>query len=219
MARAVGCGVTAFGTGVVHGSKAVGTGVVQGSKAVGTGVFQGTKEAGKLTMAAGKTVCHAGEVVGNAAVSGVTVIGSSTVQAGKAVTSASVNAVQDTTKWVKEQAESLSEDQIHVVLPGETFEAISEQYHVREELLIKMNMLNSRTLRTGKQLVIPQVCDFDSVALLCHPLEELTLLAVHVESKRSGTLTLTPQSISFSYGDDVEDDGEVLAGVLLSCFR
>lgn len=67
MAKAVGCGVTAFGSGVVSGSKAVGSGVIQGSVAVGTNVVEGTKVAGRMTkdvtMAAGKGVVQAGELV------------------------------------------------------------------------------------------------------------------------------------------------------------
>lgn len=92
MAKAVGTGVTAFGsgvvqstkavgtgvvqgtkvvgTGVVQGTKAVGTGVVQGSMAVGTGVVQGTKAAGRATVAAGKGVVATGEMIGSAAASG-----------------------------------------------------------------------------------------------------------------------------------------------------
>ena len=92
MAKAVGTGVTAFGSGVVQGTKAVGTGVVQGTKvvgtgvvqgtkvvgtgvvqgsmAVGTGVVQGTKAAGRVTVAAGKGVITTGEMIGSAAASG-----------------------------------------------------------------------------------------------------------------------------------------------------
>ena len=81
MAKAVGTGVTAFGSGVVQGTKAVGTGVVQGTKVVGTGVVQGTKvvgtgvvqgsmAAGRATVAAGKGVVATGEMIGSAAASG-----------------------------------------------------------------------------------------------------------------------------------------------------
>ena len=91
MAKAVGCGVTAFGTGVVHGSLAVaqatGSGVIHSSKAVGEGVVQGTKAVGEgvfhSTKAAGRATVAASEIMGSGVVSGVSAIGSTTIQAGK----------------------------------------------------------------------------------------------------------------------------------------
>lgn len=64
MAKAVGCGVTAFGSNVVNSGmelgSAVGSGVYHGSVAVGTNVVEGTKAAGRVTkdvtLAAGKGV-------------------------------------------------------------------------------------------------------------------------------------------------------------------
>ena len=124
MAKAVGCGVTAFGSNVVNTGvnvgTAVGTGVYHGTVAVGTNVVEGTKVAGRVTkdvtMAAGKGVVQAGEMVGTAA-----------VNTGKVVTSASVSAVKETTEWVIEQTE-LESQVVHVVLPGEDLSEISKNY-------------------------------------------------------------------------------------------
>ena len=83
MAKAVGTGVTAFGSGVVQGTKAVGsgavnvttsvaTGVVEGTKAVGTGVVEGTK-------IVGETVVEGGKSVGQGVVQGTKAVGSGVV--------------------------------------------------------------------------------------------------------------------------------------------
>jgi len=166
---AVGSGVVqgsiVVGSGVVQGSKAVGTGVVQGTKVVGTGVVQGTLAAGKLTkdvtIAVGKGVYHASEVVGNAAVTGVSAAGEATVSAGRVVTSASVNAVMDTTKWVKEQSESFGGDDhdMYTILPGDTLESISEAHEVSLYNIIRINQLQRRVLIPGKLIIIPNEDD------------------------------------------------------------
>jgi hypothetical protein len=200
MAKAVGCGMTAFGSGVVHSSIAVaqatGTGVVQGSKAVGEGVVQGTKVAGRVTIAAGKGVCQAGEIVGSGVVSGVSVIGNTTVQAGKA----SVSAVQDTTKWVKEQTESIiGECQIHVVLPDETFSDICNEYNIEPVHLIKANGLMTRNIRVGKELYIPNTTNLNEVARLHHERDMLQVNASKIvgNSETEGTLHVTYESLFF----------------------
>ena len=83
MAKAVGTGVTAFGSGVVQGTKAVGSGavnvttsvasgVVEGTKAVGTGVVEGTK-------IVGETVVEGGKSVGQGVVQGTKAVGSGVV--------------------------------------------------------------------------------------------------------------------------------------------
>ncbi|TRY72214.1 hypothetical protein TCAL_01081 [Tigriopus californicus] len=163
MAKAVGSGVTAVGSGFVSGSKVVTSGVFQGSKAVGSGVALGTKAAGKVTKAAGKSVCHASELVGKTAVSGVSVIGTSTIQASRVVTSASVNVMQDTTKWMREQSNSFPEDEnIHVVMPDETIDDIAERYNVTSFQLIRSNSLTKRKLRPGKVLtIIAPTCEVE----------------------------------------------------------
>ncbi|XP_040569284.1 uncharacterized protein [Lepeophtheirus salmonis] len=74
VAKAVGCGVTAFGSGVVQGTRVVGSGVVQGSKVVGSGVVQGTK-------AVGSGVVQGTMVVG----SGVVSVGSGVIEVGTSV--------------------------------------------------------------------------------------------------------------------------------------
>lgn len=167
MAKAVGSGVTAVGSGFVSGSKVVTSGVFQGSKAVGSGVALGTKAAGKVTKAAGKSVCHASELVGKTAVSGVSVIGTSTIQASRVVTSASVNVMQDTTKWMREQSNSFPEDDenVHVVMPDETIDDIAERYNVTSFQLIRSNSLTKRKLRPGKVLtIIAPTCEVEPPA-------------------------------------------------------
>ena len=63
LAKSVGCGVTAFGSGVMQGTRAVGAGVVTGTKAVGTGVVTGTKAVGTGAMAVGTGVVEGTKVV------------------------------------------------------------------------------------------------------------------------------------------------------------
>ena len=82
VAKAVGSGVTAFGSGVVQGTKAVGTGVVQGTMAVGTGVVEGTK-------AVGSGVVEGTKVVGDTVVSGSKAVGTGVIAGTKVVASVS----------------------------------------------------------------------------------------------------------------------------------
>lgn len=180
--KAVGSGVVqgtkAVGSGVVQGSLVVGSGVVQGSKAVGTGVVQGTKVVGTgvvaagrmtkdVTIAVGKGVYHASEDVVSAAVTGVSAAGEATVSAGRVVTSASVSAVIDTTKWVKEQSESFGGDdhEAYTVLPGDTLDDIALNHGVTVYDLIRLNTLHRRYLIPGKLLLIPDESD----QILAHP--------------------------------------------------
>ncbi len=162
----------ALGSGMVQGTRAVGSGVVQGSLVVSTGVMQGSKgvvqgtlAAGKLTkdvtLAVGKGVYHASEVVGNAAVTGVSAASEATLSAGRVVTNASVSAVIDTTKWVKEQSESFGceEQEAYTVLPGDTLEEIANRHNLHVHDLIRVNRLQQRTLFPGKQIVIPEDAD------------------------------------------------------------
>ncbi len=162
MAKAVGSGVTAFGSNVVSSSKAVGSEVYHGSVAVGAGVVEGTKAAGRVTkdvtLAASKGVVHATEKV---------------AEAGKIVTSASVNAVQDTmetmdrTLFLAEDGEGGgsglllggsgdNDDSVHMVLPGQDFAAICDLHNVSAHDLIRENKLVSRKLYPGSKLIIPQ---------------------------------------------------------------
>ena len=197
MAKAVGCGVTAFGSGVVHGSLAVaqatGSGVIHSSKAVSEGVVQGTKAVGEgvfhSTKAAGRATIAASELVGSGVVSGVSAIGTTTVQAGKAV--------QDTTKWMITRTETiLGECQVHVVLPDEDMDDICKKYNIEPIHLIKANALQKRELRVGKQLLIPHVDNLNEIKHLQH---EKDMLQVNAKVKSlEGTLTFTSESLFFS---------------------
>ena len=204
MAKAVGCGVTAFGSGVVHGSLAVaqatGSGVIHSSKAVGEGVVHGTKAVGEgvfhSTKAAGRATIAASELVGSGVVCGVSAIGNTTVQAGKA----SVTAVQDTTKWMITRTETiLGECQVHVVLPDEEIDDICKKYDIDPIHLIKANSLQKRDLRVGKQLLIPHVDNLAEIKRLQH---EKDMLQVNAKDKSlDGTLTFTYESLFFSSPD------------------
>jgi LysM repeat protein len=179
--KAVGSGVVqgtkAVGSGVVQGSIVVGSGVVQGSKAVGTGVVQGTKAVGTgvvaagrmtkdVTIAVGKGVYQASEDVVNAAVTGVSAAGEATVTAGRVVTNVSVSAVNETTKWVKEQSESFGGDdhESYTVLPGDTLDSVALDHGVTVYDLIRLNTLYKRALIPGKQLLIPDESDQVSIS-------------------------------------------------------
>ncbi len=165
----------ALGSGVVQGSYSVGSGVVQGSKAVSSGMVQGTLAAGKLTkdvtLAVGKGVYLASEVVGNAAVNSVSAAGEATISAGRVVTNASVNAVMDTTKWVKEQSEGLGQEDCdrYTVLPGDTIEELANIHNIKIHDLIRTNRLSQRKIFPGKKIYIP-----NSLEEICaHPDEIL----------------------------------------------
>ena len=201
MAKAVGCGVTAFGSGVVHGSLAVaqatGSGVIHSSKAVGEGVVQGTKAVGEgvfhSTKAAGRATIAASELVGTGVVCGVSAIGSTTVQAGKA----SVTAVQDTTKWMLTRTETvLGECQVHVVLPDENLDDICKTYNIDPIHLIKANALQKRDLRVGKKLLVPQAENLTEIKRLHHVKDMLQVNAKM--NSLDGTLTFTYESLFFS---------------------
>jgi LysM repeat protein len=158
-------GTIAVGSGVVQGSMAVGTGVVQGTKVVGTGVVQGTKVVGTGVVAAGRmtkdvTLAVSKDVV-SAAVSGVSAASEATVSAGRVVTNASMSAVIDTTKWVREQSESFGYDEheSYTVLPGDTLESVAQSLGVAVYDLIRLNTLHKRRLIPGKQLLIPDESD------------------------------------------------------------
>ncbi|QQP37567.1 TBC/LysMassociated domain containing 2 [Caligus rogercresseyi] len=176
VAKVVGCGVTAFGSGVVQGTKAVGSGVVQGTMVVGSGVIDGTKMAGKVTkdvtFAAGKGVFTAGEIVGSAAVSGVSAVGTATVNAGMAVGEASASAINDTTKWVREKRKEFEETDI---LPGQTLEAISDEHGVDVDLLILINELKSRNALSGKRILLPNAALKKSILERHEALEEFVV--------------------------------------------
>ena len=89
LAKSVGCGVTAFGSGVVQGTKAVGTGVVQGTKAVGTGVYEGTKAVGSGVVEGTKAVGTGAKVVGTGVIEGTKAVGTGVVEGTKVVASVS----------------------------------------------------------------------------------------------------------------------------------
>ncbi len=183
MAKAVGCGVTAFGSNVASTSRAVGSGVYHGSVAVGTNVVEGTKVAGRMTkdvtMAAGKGVVHAGDVVGTAV-----------VDTGKQMTNATVNAVQDTTKFIESELGTAvgvggpgagSNSVPHVVTPGEDIVKIANMYNVPVKNIIMANKLNSRYLSKGREICIPRTASTSSSSaegldlLLTHPMETLNI--------------------------------------------
>ena len=177
--KAVGTGVVqgtkAVGTGVVTTTKVVGTGVVLGATAVGTGVVEGGKAAGRVTVAAGKGVMTAGEVVGSAAVSGATAVGSATKDVGRAVTESTTSAVNDTTKWVKEQSDSISNElaSTHTLLPDQTLAEVANQHGCSIQHIIRLNqLLSRRKLRPGKELLIP-LGEFFSTTT--HPLENFSI--------------------------------------------
>lgn len=89
VAKAVGSGVTAFGSGVVQGTKAVGSGVVQGTKAVGSGVVQGTKAVGTGVVEGTKAVGSGAKVVASGVIEGTQAVGSGVVEGTKVVASVS----------------------------------------------------------------------------------------------------------------------------------
>ena len=89
LAKSVGCGVTAFGSGVVQGTKAVGTGVVQGTKAVGTGVYEGTKVVGTGVVEGTKAVGTGAKAVGSGVIEGTKAVGTGVVEGTKVVASVS----------------------------------------------------------------------------------------------------------------------------------
>ena len=89
LAKSVGCGVTAFGSGVVQGTKAMGTGVVQGTKAVGTGVYEGTKVVGTGVVDGTKAVGTGVKAVGSGVIEGTKAVGTGVVEGTKVVASVS----------------------------------------------------------------------------------------------------------------------------------
>ena len=89
LAKSVGTGVTAFGSGVVQGTKAVGTGVVQGTKAVGTGVYEGTKVVGTGVVEGTKAVGTGAKAVGSGVIEGTKAVGTGVVEGTKVVASVS----------------------------------------------------------------------------------------------------------------------------------
>ena len=198
MAKAVGCGMTAFGNNVVSGSKVVSSGVYNQSKVVSSNVVEGTKAATRVTkdvtLAAGKGVAQASAMVGDAAVS--------TVQVGKDVTSASVSAVQDTTKWVIEQVEQENLT-VHTVMPGETVQDICSTYSVTDQQMIRVNSLMSRYLYPGKELVIPT----KEMSICPHPFEKLIVQVVTNNSEeRRGAVEFGPNDIIVSEEPYLVDD-------------
>ncbi len=208
MAKAVGCGVTAFGTGVVSSSIAVaqatGSGVLTGSKAVGEGVFQGTKAAGRVTMAAGKGVIQAGETVGSGVVSGVEIVGSGVVSGVSAIGTTTVQAGKAMQDMMERSEQLLEDGTLHVVLPDETMQDICAAYNILPIHLIKANGLTTRKLRVGKELLIPAHDDLMQVTRMKHEHDMLQVNAAKVDGggggggTEDGTLTFTYESVFFS---------------------
>ena len=183
--KAVGSGVVVVGSGVVQGSKAVGTGVVQGTKVVGTGVVAAGRMTKDVTIAVGKGVYQASEVVGSAAITGVSAASEATVSAGRVVSSASVSAVMDTTKWVKEQSESFGGDdhEMYTVLPGDTLDDVARIYDIPVYDLIRFNSLHRRCLIPGTQIIIPDETD----EINAHPDEIFVAKALMIFHSHDGT--------------------------------
>ena len=117
MAKAVGTGVTAFGSGAVQGAKAVGSGVAAGTTAVASGVVEGTK-------AVGTGISEGTKIVGDTVVSGGKAVGSGVVQGTKAV-GTGVAVVANTTKDVTLAAGN------KVI----TISTVSEHHHCRAQCL------------------------------------------------------------------------------------
>ena len=93
---------------------------------------------------------------------------------------ATASAVNDTTKWVKEQSESFGTEMgsTHTMLPGQTIQEVAETNNLKVVDLIKFNRLTSRKqLYAGKDLIIP-CSDFFPVSP--HPLEHTQLEALRI---------------------------------------
>ena len=124
--------------------------------------------------------------------------------AGKAVGSASASAVNDTTKWVKEQSESFGTElgTTHTLLPDQTIAEIALEHNVKVHDIIKMNHITSRRqLRPGKDLVIP----IDFLPVSPHPVERMQVEAWSVdgESRQFGCLALSLLDVTFTASQDV----------------
>ena len=66
-------------------------------------------------------------------VAGVTAVGDMTVTVGKSVGETTVGAVNDTTKWVREQSESFGTElgTTHTMLPDQTVSEIATEHNVK----------------------------------------------------------------------------------------
>lgn len=105
------------------------------------------------------------------------------------MTSASVNAVQDTTKWVIAQAELDGVDLVHNVTPGEDIAKLSETYNVPIHKIIKVNKLSSRYLSVGREIVIPKNDQLQRA--LSHPMDTLHLNCALLGEKESYRVEVT----------------------------
>lgn len=146
---------------------------------------------------------------------GVSAVGEVTISAGKAVGNASVSAVNDTSKWVKEQSESFGTEfgTSHTMLPGQTIAEVAETNDVKVTDLIKVNRLTSRKqVYAGKELIIP-CSDFFPVSP--HPMENIQLEAYRIVSddpegtivRQFGRLAVSLRDVSFTPSNIEEDPG------------
>ena len=100
------------------------------------------------------------------------------VEAGDAAVTSVSDASKASVKAVKKAMnESLGDDDIHVVLPGEDLDQLAEKYDVKKRDLIRVNSLNRRSLRAGQELIIPNSSEIIEGKI--HPNEVLVLKATN----------------------------------------
>ena len=117
--------------------------------------------------------------------SGVNAVGEATVSAATATADAVKSAVHD----------SLHEEEIHVVLPGETIDELADKYQVNKRDLIRANSLCRRSLRAGQELVIPTGVSAEIEEN--HPNEILILKATNEHDQR-GMVKFTLDNVIWS---------------------
>lgn len=117
-----------------------------------------------------------------------------------AVGEATVSAATATADAVKSAVhESLGkEGEVHVVLPGESIEAVAEKYEISKRDLIRANSLCRRSLRAGQELIIPSG---DALPIVVHPNEILVLKATN-EHDQEGVVHFGLESIIWSESGD-----------------
>lgn len=117
-----------------------------------------------------------------------------------AVGEATASAAAATADAVKSAVhESLGkEGEVHVVLPGESIEAVAEKYEISKRDLIRANSLCRRSLRAGQELIIPSG---DALPIVVHPNEVLVLKATN-EHDQEGVVHFGLDRIIWSESGD-----------------
>ena len=122
------------------------------------------------------------------------------VEAGDAAVTSVSDASKASVKAMKKAMnESLGDDDIHVVLPGEDLDQLAEKYDVKKRDLIRVNSLNRRSLRAGQALIIPNCSEI--IENHSHPNEVLVLKATneHDQVKKCSLMNLN--EIAFLLGE------------------